>query len=98
MLADTPTKLDGLDLPACSMVMERQDGNMSSGTGAACLGNPLNAVAWLSKALGKNNVSLQAGDVIMTGALGPIAAVSSGDVVEVRISGLGSVRAVFGIG
>jgi 2-keto-4-pentenoate hydratase len=38
----------------------------------------------------------QGGDVIMTGALGPMALVAPGDVIEVRISGLGSVRTAFG--
>jgi 2-keto-4-pentenoate hydratase len=89
-------RLEGLDLPRCEMVMERRGEQISKGTGAACLGDPLNAALWLARTMAAVGAPLQAGDVIMTGALGPMAGVSPGDAVEVRISGLGSVRTLFG--
>jgi len=77
------------------MVMENRGEQVSVGAGAACLGNPLNSALWLARKMVQVGMPLQAGDVLMTGALGPMAGVSPGDAVEVRISGLGSVRAAF---
>jgi len=95
VLGNEPKKLDGLDLRLCGMVMERRGDQISLGAGAACLGNPLNAALWLARVMVANGAPLKAGDVLMTGALGPMAGVAPGDVVEVRIGGLGSVRAAF---
>jgi 2-keto-4-pentenoate hydratase len=96
VLGNEPKKLDGLDLRLCGMVMEKRGDQVSVGAGAACLGHPLNAALWLARTMVEVGAPLKAGDIIMSGALGPMVAVAAGDVVDVRISGLGSVRAAFG--
>ena len=96
VLGNVPRKLDGLDMRMCGMVMERRGDQISLGAGAACLGNPLNAALWLARTMVENGSPLKAGDVLMTGALGPMATVTPGDAIEVRIGGLGSVRTLFG--
>jgi 2-keto-4-pentenoate hydratase len=95
VLGGPPRRLEGLDLRLCGMVIERRGEPVSVGAGAACLGHPLNAAAWLARKMVEIGRPLRAGDVIMSGALGPMATVSPGDVAELRISGLGSARALF---
>lgn len=96
VLGGRPVKIDALDWRLCGMVMEKRGEQISLGAGAACLGSPLNAALWLARTMAKIGAPLQAGDIIMTGALGPMAIAAPGDVIEARINGLGSVRAVFG--
>jgi 2-keto-4-pentenoate hydratase len=95
VLGSRPVKLDALDMIGCGMVMERRGEQVSTGAGAACLGNPLLAAVWLANMMVKVGQPLQAGDIIMTGALGPMVAAIPGDVFDAHIEGLGRVRAAF---
>lgn len=91
VLGEQHVSLDGLDLYTCGMALEINGNVASIGAGAACLGNPLNAAVWLANTLATNGDGLKAGDVVLTGALGPMVTLSPGDTVTARIGGLGSV-------
>lgn len=90
VLGRTPQRLIGLDLKTCGMVLEVNGRVVSLGVGAACLGHPLNAAAWLARTLAGRGEGLKAGDIVLTGALGPMVPLTLGDVVRAEIAGLGS--------
>ncbi|MCK2213914.1 fumarylacetoacetate hydrolase family protein [Actinomadura sp. ATCC 31491] len=95
VLGNTPVPLAGIDLRSATMTMTRSGEQVSAGSGAACLGHPVNAAVWLADRLGRTERPLRAGEVVLTGTLGPVVPVEPGDVLEARVEGLGSVRAVF---
>jgi 2-keto-4-pentenoate hydratase len=86
----------GLDLAACPMLLWRGEEKVSSGTGAASLGHPAIAVAWLANAARSYGHPLRSGEIVLSGALGPILPVVPGDEFTAEIGGLGRVTAVFG--
>jgi 2-keto-4-pentenoate hydratase len=90
-LGQTRRKLAGLDLYSCGMVMEVNSAIASLGAGAACLGHPLLAAAWLARTLAASGAALQAGDIVLTGALGPMVAIRAGDDIRAVIGGVGEV-------
>ncbi|MBM7367217.1 2-keto-4-pentenoate hydratase [Gordonia hydrophobica] len=98
VLGDDRLTLDEFNPVEVGMSMLINGEEVSTGNGAACLGDPLNAVAWLAKAARDFGEPLRAGQVILSGALGPMRPIESGDEVVVNISGLGSVTARFSEG
>lgn len=88
--------LAGLDLYTCGMVLEIDGAIASLGAGAACLGHPLAAAAWLARTLSAAGDPLRAGQVVLTGALGPMVAIRPGAHVRAAVGGLGEVSFQYG--
>jgi 2-keto-4-pentenoate hydratase len=88
--------LDRFEPSTVDMTMTRGTDVVSRGTGADCLGDPIAALRWLATTAAGMGSPLRAGQVVLSGALGPMVAVRAGDTFVADISGLGTVTAAFG--
>ena len=79
------------DLGAIKMTLHHNDKIAAEGVGAAALGHPAKAVAWLANTLGKLGTPLKAGDIILSGALSKAVDMASGDVITAEFSELESI-------
>lgn len=95
VLADQGLPLAGLDLEGAAMTMTVNGEVASTGMGAAALGNPLNAAAWLARTLAERGEPLKAGDVLLAGALGPMVTLAPGDQVRTEVAGIGACSFTF---
>ncbi len=96
IIGTRPVSLDDLDLIDLPMRLTVDDSKASVGLGRNSLGNPLLAAVWLADELVRRGTPLQAGDLVMTGALGPMVAVGPGAVVHADFGPLGQVGCTFG--
>ncbi|WP_248506280.1 2-keto-4-pentenoate hydratase [Streptomyces sp. D2-8] len=95
VLGGTPVPLDRVDLHAVRMTLTKNGETVSRGTGADCLGSPLTAALWLAATLAGLGDPLRTGDIVLTGALGPMAVAVEGDEFTAHIEGLGTVTTAF---
>jgi len=96
VLGHKRVELRKLDLINCKMQMTCNGESVSEGRGADCLGNPLNATLWLVNKMALLGKPIRKGNIVLSGALGPMAVVEPGDKFSATIDGLGSVNVNFG--
>lgn len=95
VLGDWVPYTDAPALPDTVAALIVNGDQIDSGTGAAVMGDPAVAVAWLANALADYGVELSAGQIVMSGSFTTAAFAHSGDVASTTISGLGTVSLTF---
>ena len=91
IVSPTAVPIHGFEPRLLGAVLERNGRVVGTGAGAAVLGDPITAVAWAAETLGRLGVTLEAGDVVMTGALHASVPIAAGDRFEASLDRLGSV-------
>jgi 2-oxopent-4-enoate/cis-2-oxohex-4-enoate hydratase len=95
VIGDARADVRAHDLPALHVTVTKNGSPLSEGYGSAVQGSPAEAVAWLANTLGKYGVALNAGDVILSGSMVPLAPAVAGDVFEMELHGIGRCTARF---
>ena len=95
VLGDVRQEVNELDLAAVKMQLKKNGEVVSEGMGAACMGNPLFALVWLAQTFADLGTPLKAGDIVLSGALGPMCAGEAGDTFAASIEGFGTVSFTF---
>lgn len=95
IIGGQPTKLENVDLEHLGMVVSQNGEFLDCATGGAVMGNPIRAVAWLANALGKYDIGLHAGEIILSGALSAAVPIQPGDTFTAEFAHIGSVSASF---
>jgi len=89
------TPILGLDLRTVGMVLEKNGEVVATAAGAAVLGNPAQAVAWLANKLAVYGIMLRKGEVILSGSLTAAVPVNAGDFIRADFGLLGDVKIKF---
>jgi 2-keto-4-pentenoate hydratase len=95
VLGDEVTLPDGVEPRTLGVVLEHNEAPVASGIGAAALGDPVAVVVWLANVLGRHGVTLEPGQVIMTGALHAAVPLGAGDMFTATVERLGRVHVRF---
>src|SRR5215203_4041802 len=95
VLGEQRLPVEGLDLPNTTVVLKKNGAEVASAKGAAVLGDPARAVAWLANKLAEHHQSLKAGEIVLPGSMTPIYPDGVADKVEAEFDALGTVSVRF---
>jgi 2-keto-4-pentenoate hydratase len=84
-----------IDLKYVGLVLEKDGHIIDTAAGAAVLGHPALAVAWLANKLAQYDISLKPGEIILSGSLTKAHEVAGNNVFVATFCGLGQVKVVF---
>lgn len=95
ILGETRVDPRDYDLPSLHVTVSKNGKPLSEGYGSAVQGDPALAVAWLANTLATYGVTLNAGDIILSGSVVPLEPAQKGDIFEMTLHGIGGCRAKF---
>lgn len=95
VVGDETAEIDGIDLRSVGMILSKNGEMVATGSGAAALGHPAHAIAWLANKLHEFGITLKAGELILPGALSAAIEVEKGDTITAQFGAVGSVSVTF---
>lgn len=85
----------GMDLRHVGFVLTKNGRLAGTGAGAAVLGSPAQAVAWLANKMGEFGIALKAGEIVLSGAACAAIPLAAGDSVHLFVDRVGDVSCFF---
>lgn len=95
LFSETFYQVDDVDLRLMGMVFKKNGEIVATSAGAAVMGHPARAVAWMANKLKEKKQSIQPGEIVLSGALSKAFAIAPGDHFSVHFDGIGSLEAAF---
>jgi len=95
VIGDEKKSLEDINLRTNGMILKKNEEIVATGSGAAALGHPAEAVAWLANKLADFDITLKKGELILPGALSGALNVEAGDTIKADFGTLGVAEVTF---
>ena len=95
VIGATQMPVDAVNLQEVGLVLVKNGSIIDTAVGAAVMGHPAAAVAWLANTLGKMGIPLKKGEIVLSGSFTRAYPIETKDTFTASFAGLGSVTATF---